>query len=712
MIVASLGILAGAIFSNGMMEVARKGLFYPQYFLFTEVILLFLAVMFTDVLLLDFFNTFGLPTSTTVSLVFGLLGAAFGLALMKVHHGALITVDGVEKTAAVGDFINSAKALAIISSILLSVVFSFVFGVVIQWISRLVFSFNIDKTIKYFGAIWGGIGIAAVTYFILIKGLKEATFMTDDMYGFIKYNTTLILLISFVGWTFLLQLLYWIFKTNPLKIMVLVGTFALAVAFAGNDLVNFIGVPLAGFESFKVFQQNGGHDLLMIRLMGEMKTPIIFLILAGTIMIITMWVSRKAKSVADTTLNLSRQDEGAERFGSSIFARVLVRRVIGTTTFFSMVIPQSTIDRITKRFDQTPFTKKYQKVKNPPMFDMLRASVNLMVAAILISIGTSYKLPLSTTYVTFMVAMSTSLVDGAWGRDSAVYRITGVFAVIGGWFVTALAAFSVAFIISSFLSWAQITGVIIMVVFAVFAFYRTQRTHRKREKNADLIIDEEFEGLSGTEKIIAKCNKGVANVILEVSKIFDSTMQGLIKENRKELKKQMHETLELNNSTKKQKTGLHTTISKLQQDSVETGHFYVQILDYQRELAHCMTYIVDPIHEHVENNHRSILPQQSEELAEIAKKVTGFSKLLIEIVQQKKYDKLDSAIEQQTEVLKLVQNCRKNQIKRIKNKEVGTRNSMLYFNILEEARNMLLYEVNMMKAQRDFVKYSTDNKLK
>ena len=291
-----------------------------------------------------------------------------------------------------------------------------------------------------------------------------------------------------------------------------------------------------------------------------------------------MWISRKARSVVDTTLQLSRQEEGTERWGSSIFARVLVRRVIHTSTFFNHVIPQSTIDKVKNRFDQTPYLKKYQKEKNPPMFDLVRATVNLMVAAILISIGTSYKLPLSTTYVTFMVAMSTSLVDGAWGRDSAVYRITGVFTVVGGWIVTALAAFTVAFLISTFLGWAQITGVIVMVVLAVIAFFRTQVTHRKREKDAKTIVEDEFENLTGTDKVIAKCNKGVSSTVLEVSKIFKSTIEGLVNENRKELRKQVNVTRDLNDIAKKQKNNLHSTISKLQQDSVETGHFYVQIL--------------------------------------------------------------------------------------------------------------------------------------
>src|SRR5665648_732408 len=427
LMIASVGILAGALLSNGMMEVARKGLFHPQHFLFTEIIIIFLAVMFTDVLLLNFFNTFGLPTSTTVSLVFGLLGAAMGMAFFKVGDGATIMVEGVEQIAQIGDFINSSKALAIISSILLSVVFSFVFGIIIQWMSRLLFTFNTEKTIKYYGAVWGGLAISAITYFILIKGLKDASFMTQENYQLIQENTLSIIGLSFVVWTILLQILTWIFKINPLKIVVLAGTFALAMAFAGNDLVNFIGVPLAGLESYKAFMANNGHDLLMSNLLGEIKTPMYFLIGAGLIMVVTIWFSKKAQTVSETELKLSRQDEGSERFGSSIFSRVLVRRVVNTGTFFSHVIPQSFIEKIGRRFDTTEMEQRSKKDHDP----------------------------------------DPPLVDGAWGRDSAVYRITGVFTVVGGWFITGFAAFSVAFFLSLFMGWSQVFGVILIFIIAV-----------------------------------------------------------------------------------------------------------------------------------------------------------------------------------------------------------------------------------------------------
>lgn len=701
MIVASVGILAGAVLSNGMMEVARKGLFYPQYFLFTEVILIFLAVMFTDVLLLDFFNTFGLPTSTTVSLVFGLLGAAVGMAFLKVGEGATVVVDGVEKIAQIGDFINSSKALAIISSILLSVVFSFVFGIVIQWISRLIFTFNTSKSIKYYGAVWGGLAISAITYFILIKGLKEASFMTKENYKIIQENTMLILGSSFLVWALVLQIANWIFKINPLKIVVLVGTFALAMAFAGNDLVNFIGVPLAGLEAYKSFIGNNSQDLLMTGLLGEIQTSIFFLFGAGLIMVTTLWFSKKAKTVADTELKLSRQDEGSERFGSSVFSRVLVRRVVNAGTFFSHVIPQSLITKIGKRFDTTEMDKQNKKVVDPPMFDLVRAAVNMMVASILIAIGTSFKLPLSTTYVTFMVAMSTSLVDGAWGRDSAVYRITGVFTVIGGWFITGFAAFSVAFFLSLFMGWSQVFGVAAILIFAVLAFYRTHLTHKKREEDK-ISQAEEIDLTPTVNSMFEANNKSITKTLNAVNNIFTETIKGLIKENRKDLKKQVQASVELDQKLANKKSKIHLTINSLPPDAVEASHYYVLTLDYLKELAHCINYMADPVFTHVDNNHKPIIPSQADELTHIAKEFAVFTKKMIESLDSNSEANLEALNVEQTRIIGLIREARKNLIKAIKKNDVGTKNSMLLLSILSEARNILIYSVNMMKIQNDF----------
>lgn len=709
MIVASLGILLGATFSNGMMEVARKGLFYPQHFLFTEVIILFMAVMFTDVLLLDFFNTFGLPTSTTVSLVFGLLGAAVGIAWIKVSHGATILIDGVAQVAQLGDFINSSKALAIISSILLSVVFSFIFGIAVQWLSRLIFSFNFAKTIKYYGSLWSGAAIAAIAYFIMIKGLKDASFMSEDNYAFLKDNTILIMIAVYLGSASIMQLLNWLFNINPLKIVILTGTFGLALAFAGNDLVNFIGVPLAGLESFRLFQANGGHDLLMTGLQKPVTSETYMLIIAGVIMALTLWLSKKARTVTETELNLSRQDEGSERFGSSIFARILVRRVIRVGTFFSTVIPQPWIAKIKKRFDQTEFNERIRKEKNPPMFDLVRASVNLVVSSVLIAIGTSYKLPLSTTYVTFMVAMSSSLVDGAWGRDSAVYRITGVFSVIGGWFITALAAFAVALGISMFVSWSGFIGVLIMVALAIFAFYRTHITHKRRITEKQIIADES-EGLSSADNLQEKSTESILKIYKQVSSLFTQITEALNNENRKDLKNIIHEIEELNDKIRKQKSNVYKTVLKLQADNYETGNYYIQILDFQRDIANGLSYLIEPIYTHVDNQHKGLLPEQAIELKDLAQSINRLSKLMISIVQEVSFEKIHEVIAKQTAILDYMKMMRKNQIKRIQQKESNTRNSNLFLNMLLEVRKLLAYQVNMLHSYRDFV--DNDNRLK
>jgi phosphate/sulfate permease len=710
MIVASVGIMAGALFSNGMMEVARKGLFLPQYFLFTEIILIFLAVMFTDILLLDFFNTFGLPTSTTVSLVFGLLGAGVGMAFLKVGEGATIMVEGVEKIAQIGDFINSSKALAIISSILLSVVFSFIFGVIIQWISRLIFTFNIEKTIKYYGSIWGGVGISAITFFMLIKGVKDASFMTPEMYGSIKEHTLLIIGLSFVFWTLLLQLLNFIFKVNPLKVVVLAGTFALAMAFAGNDLVNFVGVPLAGYESFKIFAANGGNDLLMGGLLNDIITPAYFLIGAGIIMLIVIWFSKKAKTVIETSLQLSRQEEGNERFGSSAFSRVIVRKVVNAGTFFSHVIPQRVIENIGKRFDTTELEERTKKDPNPPMFDMVRASVNMMVASILIAIGTSYKLPLSTTYVTFMVAMSTSLVDGAWGRDSAVYRITGVFTVIGGWFITGLAAFSVTFLLSLFLGWAQLFGVISLLGFVAFSFYRSNIIHKNRETNQHETA-EEVEETRSMNTLFEKCNNGIKKTLTTINDLYSETIFHLIKEDHKELKKQLKVSTQLEEKLNNKRNKLYQAIPSLPvSESIEATHYYILTLDYLKEIAHCATFLVDPVYNHVDNNHKPLIESQTEELTKMAEAFDKFMKLVLSSIENNNQENLNKITAEHVKIIEMVKESRKNLIKTIKRKEVGTKTSMLVLTILSETRNILIYTVNMMKIQNDFTVTVKDEK--
>ena len=707
MIIASVGILVGTTFSSGMMEVARKGIFHPDQFYFSEIMIIFLAVMLTDVVLLDVFNTLGLPTSTTVSIVFELLGSAVAVALVKINH--------LGQTA--GDlalYINSGKALAIISGILLSVVVAFTVGALVMYITRLIFSFNHNRTIKKFGAIWGGIAITAITYFMLIKGAKGSSFLTEATTDWIKNNSTLIILYSFIGWTIVLQLLYWIIRLDILKMIVLVGTFALAMAFAGNDLVNFIGVPLAGLKSFQTFIADPGTDpdgLLMVALTGKSKANTFILLIAGMVMVITLWLSRKARKVTETEVNLSRQGSGSERFGSSMLSRTLVRAAVDISNAFEKITPNVLKNSISKRFDDTEYQKKLKKMKDAPSFDMVRASVNLTVASILISFATSLKLPLSTTYVTFMVAMGSSLADKAWGRESAVYRITGVITVIGGWFMTAFTAFTVAFIIALVISWG---GAIAIGAFVLIALYTVIRTHASFNKKE--AINNKIKRLSDEElhadNIMTKCSLEVRNMLKAVVTVFSDTIEGITNEDRKKLKNICKDVDDLNMESKHLKNNVHNTLSRLQEEEGETGHFYVQVIDYLREMAHALSFISNPSYDHVDNNHKPLLKAQIEELNDLNKGIKELFEAIIDTIEKNNYSNIPELIEQQQDILDKLKSGRKKQIKRIKNNEAGTRNSILYLGILNEIKNFLLQSINLVKAQRDFIEYQMNNKVK
>ena len=701
MVIAALGILIGTTFSSGMMEIARKGIFYPENFYFSEIMIIFLAVMITDVILLDMFNTFGLPTSTTVSIVFELLGAAVGISIIKISN----SLEG--SSLSMGELINSGNALLIIAGILLSVVIAFSAGAIIQYITRLIFSFDYKKNIKRFGAIWGGIAISAITYFILIKGAKGASFMDSETKILIKNNTWLILGISFFSWTILLQVLSWLVNLNILKMIVLVGTFALAMAFAGNDLVNFIGVPLAGYESFKDFLANPDADPNMLSmgvLAGKIQTPWYFLILAGSIMVVTLFKSKKARSVTRTEINLARQDVGSERFGSSFLSRSLVRNSINFGNIIKFIAPYSFKKFVKKQFDQSTL-KKEQSNKNAPSFDLLRASVTLVVASILIAFGTSLKLPLSTTYVTFMVAMGTSLSDKAWGRESAVYRITGVLSVIGGWFFTAFSAFTVAFLLALLFYWGGIFAIAGMVIIALIIVIHSHTIHKKREITIKEVSDDIGDEVN-EENILFKCSNIVIKTLKTVNNILINTISALSREDLKLLRNSSKDIKTLNKKVKYQKDNIYKTILDLQEDSIETGHYYVQVLGYLREIAHDLTFITLPSLEHIDNNHKGLIPSQIDELNNILSEISKFFIIIERTIAENNYSDVDKNIEIQQKVLLTLDIYRKNQIKRIKKLEVGTKNSLLYFNIITEVKNLLLHTINLLKSQRDFVNYN------
>ena len=477
MIIASLGVFFGAITSSGMMEVARKGIFNPNMFMFQDIMFIFMAVMITDILLLDIFNSLGMPTSTTVSIVFELLGAAVCISLLK------ISANDSESFSDLWNYINYETATKIIFGILLSVVVAFSVGAIVQFSSRLIYSFNFEKRATYVNAIFGGFAITAITYFIIIKGMKGTPFYKDVKF-LIEGNTLAIIAGSFIIWSLISQLLIKIFKINILKLIIGIGTFSLAMAFSGNDLVNFVGVPIAAWNSYQAWEISGvASDAFSMGVLAK-KVPsnIWLLLIAGGIMVVTLWTSSKAQNVIKTGIDLSRQGEGHEKFQPNPLSRVVVRAAMSLNKGIGFIFPKSTLAFIDSKFQKPVIELPKDKTYEMPAFDLVRASVNLIVAGILISIATSMKLPLSTTYVTFMVAMGTSLADRAWGRESAVYRVAGVLNVIGGWFLTAITAFLAAALVAYLISWDMVMIPFLLAVVA-FLIGRNTLIHRKKSKN-------------------------------------------------------------------------------------------------------------------------------------------------------------------------------------------------------------------------------------
>jgi phosphate/sulfate permease len=717
MIIAALGVLAGAVFSSGMMEVARKGIFNPSMFYFSEIMLIFLAVMITDVILLDKFNSMGMPTSTTVSIVFELLGAAVGMAAIKLAWGSpesllpikQFMVDNnmlrdISSDINVADFINTSKALAIIAGIFLSVLVAFSVGALVQYLARIVFSFNYKIRIKWFGAIWGGLAFSIITFFIFIKGAKGASFMTADIKEWFQANTWIILAISFVGWTLLLQFLHWIFKLNILKLVVMVGTFSLAMAFAGNDLVNFIGVPLAGYSSFREWMANPGVDpdnLLMVAMSGKVVTPTLFLLLAGLIMVVTLFFSRKAKSVVKTSLDLSRQHVGEERFQPTIISRSIVRSAMNVNNVLGKVVPSSVSGWISKQFEPLK-VEPYKNADEIPAFDLIRASVNLVVASVLIAFGTSLKLPLSTTYVTFMVAMGTSLADNAWGRESAVYRVSGVIAVIGGWFLTAFSAFMVAFILVGILKVGGFVAIIVIVSLTAIMAYKSHLSHKKKNQLSK-VEDDEIENLTD-HTIVEKSATTIAKNLEIVEVQLKTVIKNLDKENLKGLKASRKEIAAVTSRTKYLKDNLGVILEKLRDDS-DNDFYFVQVLDYLREIMHNATFIIKPSIVHVDNNHKPLLKEQIDELTNICKLSSELSQKIVLSIKEPAQADEEAILKAQSNLKDIFNKYTKNQFRRLKSAKVGTKNSVLYLHIIDEWKNMSLHLVNLYKSYRDFADY-------
>lgn len=685
--VAALGIIVGVLTSSGMMEVARSGVFHPGQFTFAEIMILFVGMMLSDVILLNTFNSLGLPTSTTVSLVFELLGSAVAIAAFKIYHDASLTVNDL------GQFINSGKAMVIISGILVSVAIAFTVGGILMYISRMIFTFRYKKMFSRLGAMWCGISLTGIVYFAMFKGLKSSGLIPADLTAFINDNTWLFLLGVWAVCSVLLGVMQR-FRINIMKFTILSGTFALALAFAGNDLVNFIGVPFAGFDSFRLAMDSGDINMTMEGLAGPAHVNIWMLLAAGVIMVLTLFFSRDAMKVAQTQLDLSSQQESEERFNSSLFSRNIVRSAVKINAAYNKLMPASVRAWVNSRF--VPLS---EEERGDASYDLIRAAVNLTAASILICLGTSLKLPLSTTYVVFMVAMGSSLADRAWGRDSAVYRITGVLVVISGWFMTAFAGFALSFIICLFLIWGGWVALAVVVLLCGYALCHNLIFKAKNKAEKQPIIS----AGDADADVLYNCTEMVCSTMENISSIYNHMLVALFTENRKVLKETVQQSEQLYHDATKRKYEIMSTIKMLQEQKVETAHFYVQVVDYVTEVTKALLHCTRPAYEHIDNNHRGLTEEQIMDLKMVNDEVENIFNHINNMLKNKDFSHIDDVLVMRDALFGIIAERIKSQIRRIKTGEASTRGSALYFNILNETKTMILQSRNLLKSQAYFL---------
>lgn len=697
MIVASLGIAFGAIFSSGMMEVARKGIFVPGEFYFDEIMIIFMAVMITDILLLDFFNTLGMPTSTTVSIVFELLGSAVAIALIKISEQSGSFSELVR-------YINTEKATEIILGILLSVAVAFTVGALVQFVSRVLLSFDFQKKAKWTGALFGGVALAAITYFIFIKGLKGTEYYAQ-IAPVIEGRTFLIVLISLLIWTLLSYFLMILAKVNIYKLIILVGTFALALAFAGNDLVNFIGVPIAAWQSYEAWVGSGipAAEFAMDALGKKVPAPTLFLVFAGLIMVVTLWLSSKARNVVKTSLDLSSQENIKEKFEPHFLSRFLVKSSLMISQYTAIVLPNSLMQRIGKQFEKPVIDLPKGRKHELPAFDMVRAAVNLMVASVLISIATSMKLPLSTTYVTFMVAMGTSLADRAWGSESAVYRVAGVLNVIGGWFFTALAAFTAAGIVAFLI---HLGGPIMIAVFLLLAILLLARNYlkhvgRSREAKAEDSLSKAES--SSIHEVIEESADNVSKALKRVGKIITMTVNGLVDRDLDKLKKAKQNVNKLETEIEDLQNDIFYFIKDLDDSYLGASKFYIDTIGSLQDIAQSSSLISKVSFKHVNNHHKKLKKRESEELLQITSTLEALLGRISKIFDSRDFGKIvPEIIEEKKELLSEVQLAIQTQVERTREKEsTSPKNTTLYFVILIETKDLMQACIDVLNLYFD-----------
>ncbi len=704
LMVASIGIACGAIFSSGMMEVARKGIFNPSLFYFDEIMFIFMAVMITDILLLDFFNTIGIPTSTTVSIVFELLGAAVAMSLIKIYNDD-------QSLIALFDYINTEKASQIIIGILLSVFIAFSVGALIQWFTRFWLSFDFKAKTVQMNSLFGAISLSSITYFIVIKGIKGTSLIdkkfellnNTTVVDFIDSNLLVAIICLTVFWYLSCLALVVLLKADIYKLIIGVGTFSLALAFAGNDLVNFIGVPIAAYQSYEAWSVSGvaASEFSMDVLASKVAAPTQFLLVSGIIMIITMIFSKKARYVLDTGINLAREGESKERFKPNNLSRFIVRIGIACNTYFAAILPKKLKKKISAQFTRTE-VKKIKDGQLPAAFDYVRASVNLAVAGILISIATSLKLPLSTTYVTFMVAMGTSLSDRAWGSETAVYRVAGVLNVIAGWFGTALIAFTFSGLVLSLIFMGEEIAIGVLLLFASIVIIRNYLAYHKRAKAEAL--EEKIKKAESTTflGVLEESASNIAYVVKRGKIIYSNSFNGLSKNDLDSLKGNKKQVQKISKEVDELRNDIYYFIRNLEESSVNVSNFYISMVNDLNNIAQSLTYTAQICFDHVNNNHLKLRYNQLKELKEINEK---FEKELFDptrsLFLNQKFDEIAGVLETKEELFDFINEKIDAQVKRIRTDEVSPKNSTLYFSILVESKDFLKAFVDLLETYFD-----------
>lgn len=700
LIVASVGVAVGAMMSAGMMDVARHGIMHPVNYSFHEVMVVFLAVMVTDVIILDVFNTLGLPTSTTVSLVFELLGGTFILALVKMAG---------DPTLQLSDLLNSDKALSVIVAIFVSVAIAFVCGVLVQWLSRIIFTFR-TKNHKVAESVFGGISFAILAYFVFIKGLSKSPLFAADAKAWIDANTTMLLGAVFAAATLLSYLLL-LMRVSVFRLVVLMGTFALAMAFAGNDLVNFIGVPLAGLSSYQDWVSHGAGNVdtfMMGSLMESAKSPFLYLMIAGGIMIFAMATSKKAQNVVKTSVDLSRQDESDEMFGTSRAARSIVRATQECGQFLVRYLPKGMMQRIDSRFN-----KEDVVLKDGAAFDMVRAAVNLVLASVLIVIGTNFKLPLSTTYVTFMVAMGTSLADRAWSRESAVFRVTGVLSVIGGWFVTAGVAFATCALVCLTIYFGGFIAMFAFMALAVFLLIRSNIQYARKAKKASP-EDASFKLMMRSRdpeivwdvlcKHVSRTQSGTCEFALDqyndiVESFSDQSLRGL---------RRVHRALndKLDELTKIRRREFLALRRSPSQISLERNTWFHLGFNSNQQYIYCLKRMLDPAKEHVDNNFTPLPQSYRDEFEPMRQRINDLMKTTAQMLDTRRFDRYRETMLEADSCKNTLSVYRKRHIDRMQRSTNSAeyKVSLIYLNILQESQELLSIMRHQLRAGKKLLK--------